>query len=142
MRAVPRPRSGPARRGPRASAWTGGVLLLLVTAAGCGTLPAAEQVAPAFTPAASAEGVRTVRFDHRSGAARRPATVVAVPRGAVVALVVGSDVTERVTLTGLGWSRYVTAGSTVSLRFVAERPGEMTVIAGDPAVELGRLQVR
>ncbi|RZT83580.1 hypothetical protein EV383_0389 [Pseudonocardia sediminis] len=134
MRAAPRPRRG--------SALTVGAVLALASLVGCGTLPPPVPVTPTITPAASADGVRSVRFDHRPGALQPPATVVAVPRGAVVDLVVGSDVAERVTLQGYGWSRYVTAGSTVSLRFVVDRPGELTVTVGDPGVELGRLQVR
>ncbi|MDN5915510.1 MAG: hypothetical protein L0I76_10460 [Pseudonocardia sp.] len=139
MRAVPRPRRGPARRAGFARA--GGVLILLATLAGCGTLPAAVPATPTITPAASVDGVRTVRFEHRSAAPRPPVTV-AVPRGATVELIVGSDVTERVALRGYDWSRYVTAGSTVTLRFVVDGPDELVLTAGDPGVELGRLQVQ
>ena len=146
MRAVPGPRRGSARRdrvppGRAGFARTGGVLILLAVLAGCATLPAAVPATPTITPAASADGVRTVRFEHRSAAAQPPVTVVAVPRGATVEMVVGSDVTERVALRGYGWSRYVTAGSTVTLRFVVDRPDELVVTAGDPGVELGRLRV-
>lgn len=146
MRAVPGPRRGRARRdrvaaGRAGSARTGGILILLAALAGCGTLPAAVPAAPTITPAASADGVRTVRFEHRPGAAQPPVPVVAVPRGGTVELVVGSDVAERVALRGYGWSRYVTAGSTVSLRFVVDRPGDLVVTIGDPGVELGRLRV-
>lgn len=137
MRAVPR-----SRRGPGARARAGGSLLVLLALTGCASLPTAAPPTPTITPSTSADGAQRVRLDHRGGTAQGPAPVAAVARGSTVELVVGSDVAERVTLEGYGWTRYVTAGSTVTLRFVVDRPGEVVVTIGDPAAVLARLQVR
>lgn len=137
MRAVPR-----SRRCAGAYARAVGAVLLLCALTGCGSLPAAAPTARTITPSVSADGAQRVRLDHRGGAAPSPAPVAAVPRGSTVELVVGSDVAERVTLQGYDWTRYVTAGSTVTLRFVVDRPGEVVVTIGDPGTVLGRLQVR
>lgn len=130
------PRSGVVR------ARLAGLLLALATTGGCAALPAGASAPPAVTPAADADGVLHVRFEHRAGVPAA-APVVPVPLGSTVELVVGSDVAERVLLSGYGERvRYVTAGGTVTLRYVLDRPGALTVSLGDSGAPVGRLDVR
>jgi len=63
-----------------------------------------------------------------------------VPRGGTVELVIGSDTAERIVISGLDQVRYVTAGGTVTLRFVATAPAAVRL--GESGTELGRLDVR
>ena len=114
--------------------------VLLGPATACAALPSgAGQQASGVAPAASADGVTRVRFDHRSGVDQE-AAVVAVPRGGTVELVIGSDTAERVVVSGVDQVRYVTAGGTVTLRFVATTPSEVRL--GGSGTELGRIDVR
>lgn len=129
-----------ARRAPAfcVSAVVLGVVFGTVPA--CAALPSGGgPQAPTVAPVASADGVTRVRFDHRSGA-EQAAPVVVVPRGGTVELVVGSDTAERVVVSGVDQIRYVTAGGTVTLRFVATTPADVRL--GDSGAELGRLDVR
>jgi len=112
----------------------------LLTSAACAALPSGRDTqAPTVAPAASADGVTRVRFDHRDGATGAPPVVV-VPRGGTVELVIGSDTAERVVVSGVGQVRYVTAGGTVTLRFVASAPAEVRL--WDSGTELGRVALR
>ncbi len=107
----------------------------------CAALPSggSPPAAPTVAPVAGVDGVTRVRFDHRAGV-DDPPPVVVVPRGGTVELVVGSDTAQRVQVSGLDQFRYVTAGGTVTLRFVASGP--MDVRLGDSGTALGRLDVR
>ncbi|TCK27140.1 hypothetical protein [Pseudonocardia endophytica] len=114
--------------------------VVLGAAPACAALPSgATPQAPTVAPAASADGVTRVRLDHRSGA-DQAAPVVMVPRGGTVELVVGSDTAERVVVSGIDQVRYVTAGGTVTMRFVATTPADVRL--GESGTELGRLDVR
>lgn len=114
--------------------------VIVGAAPACAALPPGRgPQAPTVAPVASADGVTRVRFDHRSGA-DHPAPVVVVPRGGTVELVVGSDTAERVVVSGVDQVRYVTAGGTVTLRFVAAIPADVRL--GGSGTELGRLDVR
>lgn len=106
---------------------------VLAVLAACGMPPSGTAVAP------GADGVVHVRLDHRSVDGSRP-PVVLVPRGGTVELVIGSDTAERVVTTGPDQVRYVSAGGTVTVRFVAS--GTTTVRLGDSGTEIGRLDVR
>lgn len=109
----------------------------------CAALPSGGSppvpTGPTVAPVAGVDGVIRVRFDHRAGV-DDPPPVVVVPRGGTVELVVGSDTAQRVQVSGLDQFRYVTAGGTVTLRFVASGP--MDVRLGDSGTALGRLDVR
>lgn len=114
--------------------------IVVGAAPACAALPSgAGPQAPTLAPVATADGVTRVRFDHRSGA-EQAAPVVVVPRGGTVELVVGSDTAERVVVSGVNQVRYVTAGGTVTLRFVAATPAEVRL--GDSGTQLGRVDVR
>lgn len=114
--------------------------VVLGASAACGALPSGGALpVPTVAPVAAADGVTHVRLDHRAGA-DDPRPVVLVPRGATVELVIGSDTAERIVVSGPDQVRYVSAGGTVTLRFVAAAPA--TVRLGDSGTELGRLDVR
>lgn len=137
----------PCRDATASARSTGPAAALLAVAlggllAGCGALPTSAQPAPALAPVAGADGVLHVRLDHRAGAPAGPAPVVVLPRGSTVELVVGSDVAEQVVLSGYDRTRFVTAGGTVTVRFISDRPVEVTVGSGPSRTALGRFDVR
>jgi hypothetical protein len=113
---------------------------LALASTGCGAAP----IAPAGTPVAPSvapDGVRHVAFTYSGAVPAAPATVD-VPRNATVTLVVGSDVTDRVQLSG-AYSRaaFVTAGATVTLTFVASAAGRIDVRLVQRELTIGALQV-
>jgi hypothetical protein len=115
---------------------------LAVASTGCGAAPIAPAEAPVTAvPSVAPDGVRHVAFAY-SGAAPAPPAAVDVPRNATVMLVVGSDVTDQVQLSG-AYSRaaFVTAGATVTLTFVASTPGRIDVRLVRRNVTLGTLLV-
>lgn len=87
---------------------------------GCAAAPgrtssAGQTVTATPTPSA----IVRVRFDHETRHHEAPLRSVVVPRGATVEMVVGSDVARRVLVPELGRALDVTAGGTVTIRFLA-----------------------
>lgn len=126
--------------------------LLLAGLLGLG-LPAACAV-PGTTPRGGPTAVATaapgeivrVRFDHVAGRPAGPVRTVVVPRGATVDLVVGSDVARRIVVPELGRARDVTAGGTVTIRFLALGTLSVRITTDDDAVRdgtvIGRVEPR
>jgi hypothetical protein len=118
------------------------VFALAVASTGCGAAPIAPAGASVTAvPSVAPDGVRHVAFAYSDVAPASPAAVD-VPRNATVMLVVGSDVTDQVQLSG-AYSRaaFVTAGATVALTFVANVPGRIDVRLVRRDVTLGTLLV-
>ncbi|MCW0213588.1 MAG: hypothetical protein OJJ54_09525 [Pseudonocardia sp.] len=125
-----------ARRVAVAFALLGGVV------GGCGAAPIAPAGAPVtVSPSVTPDGVRHVVLAYRGAAPTSPPSVD-IPRNSTVVLVVGSDVTDQVRLSG-AYSRaaFVTAGATVTLTFVAAEDGAIDVRLADRDLTLGRLLV-
>jgi hypothetical protein len=115
---------------------------LALASTGCGTASIAPAGAPVtLIPSVAPDRVRHVAFAYSGGAPASP-TTVDVPPNATVMLVVGSDVTDQVQLSG-AYSRtaFVTAGATVTLTFVASAPGRIDVRLVQRNLTLGTLRV-
>ncbi|MFP5020919.1 hypothetical protein [Pseudonocardia phyllosphaerae] len=106
------------------------VPLLAVVAAGLLTACDASgaPAGPTTTATRAADDVVRIRFDHREREPLRIPTVV-VPRGATIEMVVGSDVAHRILVPELGRTLDVSAGGTVTIRFLAL--GTLSVRIGD-----------
>lgn len=119
-------------------------MLLAVTA--CGVPEAgAGPAGPTTVATAGADGMTPVRFEHRSDEPGRPVPTVIVPRGTTLVLTVGSDVARRVLIPEQGRIVDVTAGGTVTVRFIAL--GTLSVRVAEPGAErggtiIGRVQPR
>ncbi|WP_224388796.1 hypothetical protein [Pseudonocardia sp. ICBG1293] len=115
-----------------------GVLVLSPAAAGCGAAGStAGTVAAGPTVAASADahGLTPVRFDHSATRPDPAVPTVRVRRGTTVVLTVGSDVARRVLVPEQGRAVDVSAGGTVTLRFLAL--GTFTVRVAEPGAVRG-----
>ena len=106
--------------------------LLLVLLAGC---------AGARVPEVAADGARRVVVVHAGGAVQGGVADWAVPVGSPVELVVASDVADEVHVHGYERRAFVTAGASVTLRFVADVPGVVDVELEGAGVPLARLTV-
>lgn len=119
----------------------GGLMLwrnrrLAAAAASAAVVVALSACGPgALTPTVTADGAQLVEL-HRGHPQR-----YAVPLGSTVELVVASDVADAVHLHGYDRTGYVTAGATVTLRFVADVPGVFEVELERSGEQLGQLQV-
>ncbi|GAA4964699.1 hypothetical protein WHI96_02580 [Pseudonocardia tropica] len=115
-----------------------GMLVLSPAAAGCGatgSTAGAAAAGPTVAASADSHGLTPVRFDH---SATRPAPAVPtvrVKRGTTVVLTVGSDVARRVLVPEQGRAVDVSAGGTVTLRFLAL--GTFTVRVAEPGAVRG-----
>lgn len=113
-------RPAASRRAARAAVSALAAGLAVAVLAGCAGMPGAGRPAgPTATATAQPSGIVRVRFDHERGRERAAVRSVVVPRGATVELVVGSDVARRVLVPELGRTLDVTAGATVTIRFLA-----------------------
>lgn len=121
-----------------------GVLVAAGVLAGCGTVTTPQAAGPTTTATPQPSGIVTVRMDHREGH-DGPVETVIVPRGATVQLVVGSDRAHRVLVPELGRELDVTAGGTVTIRFLAL--GTLSVRLAEPGAVrggtvIGRVETR
>lgn len=123
------------RRAARASRVLAGVLLPAAVLAGCGAAANGQVAGPVSTATAQPSGIVTVRMDHREADDEAPVGTVIVPRGATVQLVVGSDRARRVLVPELGRELDVSAGGTVTIRFLAL--GTLSVRLADPGAVRG-----
>ncbi|BBF99226.1 hypothetical protein C8E95_4429 [Pseudonocardia autotrophica] len=119
---------------------------MLVTATACGVPAAgAGPAGPTIVATAGADGMTPVRFEHRSGEPVEAVPTVIVPRGTTLVLTVGSDVARRVLIPEQGRAVDVTAGGTVTVRFIAL--GTLSVRVTEPGADdggtvIGRVQPR
>ena len=112
-----------------------GVLVVTPAAAGCGAMAGARQAGPTLVATADADGVTPVRFDFDPAEPVEAVPTVVVPRGTTVVLTVGSDVARRVLVPEQGRAVNVTAGGTVTIRFLAL--GTFSVRVAAPGTERG-----
>jgi hypothetical protein len=108
-------------------------LLAFLAVAGCG--------AGATAPQATADGAQRVEITFAGGAVTGGMRRFAMPLGAAVELVVGSDVADEVHVHGYDRRSFVTAGATTTLRFTADLPGVFDVELEQRGVPLAELEV-
>ncbi|WP_344023242.1 hypothetical protein [Pseudonocardia kongjuensis] len=119
---------------------------VLVATTACGVpVAGAGPAGPTTVATAGADGMTPVRFDHRSTEPVEAVPTVIVPRGTTVVLTVGSDVARRVLIPEQGRRVDVTAGGTVTVRFIAL--GTLSVRVTEPGEDrggtiIGRVQPR
>lgn len=85
--------------------------------------------------AADSRGLTPVRFDATGAVPPPEVPTVVVPRGSTVVLTVGSDRARRVLVPEQGRAVDVTAGGTVTIRFLAL--GTLSVRVAEPGTERG-----
>ncbi|ALE75299.1 hypothetical protein AD006_03795 [Pseudonocardia sp. EC080610-09] len=112
-----------------------GLLVVTPPLAACGTAGGAAQAGPTRVATADASGLTPVRFDFSSAAGVEAVGTVVVPRGTTVVLTVGSDVARRVLVPEQGRAVDVTAGGTVTIRFLAL--GTLSVRVAEPGADRG-----
>lgn len=112
-----------------------GLLIGTPSVAGCGAVAGADPAGPTLVATADADGLTPVRFDFRSTEAIEAVPTVVVPRGSTVVLTVGSDVARRVLVPEQGRAVDVTAGGTVTIRFLAL--GTFSVRVAEPGTDRG-----
>ncbi|SFN45756.1 hypothetical protein SAMN05216207_1014119 [Pseudonocardia ammonioxydans] len=112
-----------------------GLLMAVPATAGCGAVAGARPVGPTLVAATDANGLTPVRFDFRSTDPVEAVPTVIVARGTTVVLTVGSDVARRVLVPEQGRALDVTAGGTVTLRFLAL--GTLSVRVAEPGANRG-----
>lgn len=115
-----------------------GVLVLAPAVAGCGaagTAAGAAAAGPTVVAAADEQGLTPVRFDYVATTPDPAVPTVRVRRGTTVVLTVGSDVARRVLVPEQGRAIDVSAGSTVTLRFLAL--GTFSVRVAEPGASRG-----
>ncbi|MBC3194189.1 hypothetical protein H7X46_24350 [Pseudonocardia sp. C8] len=113
-------------------------LVATPAAAGCGAVAGAGPSGPAgptVTATTDANGLTPVRFDFRSTDPVEAVPTVIVPRGTTVVLTVGSDIARRVLVLEQGRTVDVTAGGTVTIRFLAL--GTLSVRVAEPGADRG-----
>lgn len=97
--------------------------------------------AAARVPEVGPDGARRVVVGYAAGAVAGGVADWAVPVGSPVELVVASDVADEVHVHGYERRAFVTAGASVTLRFVADVPGVVEVELEGAGVPLARLTV-
>lgn len=112
-----------------------GLLVAILAAAGCGAVAGAGPAGPTLVATTDANGLTPVRFDFRSTTPVGAVPTVIVPRGTTVVLTVGSDVARRVLVPEQGRAVDVTAGGTVTIRFLAL--GVLSVRVAEPGADRG-----
>ncbi|MEQ3551010.1 hypothetical protein WIS52_11050 [Pseudonocardia nematodicida] len=112
-----------------------GLLVATPAVAGCSVVHGDAEAAGPTVVATAEAGMTRVDLDHRSGEDPGPVPRVIVPRGSTVVLTVGSDVARRVLIPEQGRAVDVTAGSTVTVRFLAL--GNASVRVAEPGTDRG-----
>lgn len=112
-----------------------GLLVATPAITGCGAVAGAGPAGPTVAATADANGLTPVRFDFHSTAPVEAVPTVVVPRGTTVVLTVGSDVARRVLVPEQGRAVDVTAGGTVTIRFLAL--GVLSVRVAEPGADRG-----
>jgi len=130
-----------------------GAALVAVSAAGCGTEPAAPSASSSTTvptsPAPGASGTSTpsaaadevVRLAHAGGQVTGASARVPVRLGSTVGLEVTSDTADEVHLHGYDNSAPVAPGAPAMLTFTADIPGVFEVELEEAGVPLTQLEV-
>ncbi|ANY06474.1 hypothetical protein [Pseudonocardia sp. HH130630-07] len=111
------------------------VLAALSVIAGCGAVAPVRPPGPVTVAQAGADGLTPVRFDVAEPVPPELIPTVVVPRGTTVVLTVGSDLARRVLVPEQGRAVDVTAGGTVTIRFLAL--GTLTVRVAEPGTDRG-----